>query len=235
MGTSFWLVIIAVALAAAAFAALLLSRIRVEIFASRVKDNDRITIDVRALFGLFRYHVHIPMVEFRNLTEGFLLKQNKDVSFLPGTEGPKEVHLSRERILAYYERAKLLLKNVFNLLEWMKETLSRLECIRFVWNTRVGIGNAPETAVTAGLVWGVKTSLLRFVFARICLKSTPNVQVSPQYNLHMFTTELTCKLQIRLGHVLLAGISLVPHIWKGKDSWKTWQHMISRPRLKNTS
>jgi hypothetical protein len=235
MGTSSLLILIVIALAGTVFAALLLSRIRVEISASRIKDNDRIAVEVRALFGLFRYRLHIPMVDFRNWPDGILVKQKKDISVQPGAEKPKEIHWSRERILAYYERAKLLLRNVFHLLDWMKETLSRLECTRFVWHTRVGIGDAPETAVAAGLVWGVKTSLLRFVSGRICLKTKPDVQVSPQYNLQMFTTELTCKLQIRLGHVLLAGLRLVPHIWKGKDRWKTWQHMISKPRLKSTN
>ncbi|KIL38091.1 hypothetical protein SD70_28710 [Gordoniibacillus kamchatkensis] len=229
---SLWLLVIV--LLAAAIAVVLGSRIQAELVVSRFHSNDRITVDVQGLFGLLRYRIHVPMINFRNLYDGFTFRKKTDDAVKATAEGASEVHLTRERIMAYYERIRLLTKNVFNLQDWMKQTLHRIECTHFVWSTRVGIGDAPETAVVTGLVWGVKASLLRFMFGRISLKTKPGIQVSPQYNMQTFSSELTCRLQIRVIHVLGAVMRLLPHIWKGKRDWESWQHIFSRPRLKGT-
>lgn len=231
---SLWLLLMLV-LFAAAVTALLLSRIRTEIFVSRFRFNDRITVDVRALFGLFRYRIYVPLIDFNSWLEGFTIKKKADASAKASAEGSMKLDLTRERIMSTYERYKLLLKNVYNLKEWTKASLKRLECTYFMWNTRIGVGDAPETAIATGLVWGVKSSLLGMGFGLIRLKTRPNIQVSPQYNMQTFTTELMCKLQIRLVHVLWAGLRLFPHIWKGKGDWESWQHILFPPRLKSTS
>ncbi|MFC0214284.1 DUF2953 domain-containing protein [Paenibacillus chartarius] len=222
-------VLIVIAVLAVLVAVVLISRIRVEVTAARVRENDRVSISVRALFGFVRYRLNVPMIDFRNFNEGIAIKHQSAGS--PGL--PKEFHLNRENILDMFERVRLIIKNVFNLLEWMKSTLAKLECTAFRWHTHVGIGDAPETAMTTGLVWGLQTSVAGLVFQRVCLKAAADVQVFPQYNQQVFATELAGKFQIRVWHVAAAGFKLIPHIWKAKGDWRTWSQILFQPRMKS--
>jgi hypothetical protein len=154
---------------------------------------------------------------------------------LPGDGVSDKLHINREWIMQFYDRVQIIVKNIFNLTEWTKDTLSHVECTYVRWHTRVGIGDAPETAVVTGLLWGVKSSLLSFVMSRICLKAQPDVQVVPQYNQQLFSTDLICKAQIRLGHVLMAGLRLVVRMLKGQGSLREWRQILFQPRLKGTS
>lgn len=221
--------------AAAVVTVLLMSRIHIEVDTSRVKKHDRFTVNIRALFGLFKYRVFVPMIDFRNLSDGIFIKKKTSFSAIANSDNAGELQVTRERIIEYYERARLLIKNVFDLTGWMKESLCHLECTQFRWLTRIGIGDAPETAITTGIVWGIKSSLLGFALPHIVMKTKPYVQVAPQYNLQHFSTELICKTQIRVYYAMLAGFRLLPRIWKGKGSLKSWQHILSKPRLKSTS
>jgi hypothetical protein len=117
----------------------------------------------------------------------------------------------------------------------MKDTAGHLECTQFRWQTRIGLGDAPETAITTGIVWGLKSSLLGLTLPHIDLKTKPFVQVAPQYNSQHFSTDLLCKLQIRVFYLVQAAFRLLPRIWKAKGSWKSWQHILAKPRLKSTN
>jgi hypothetical protein len=235
MGTTLLFICLLVVVLGAIVTVLLLSRVRIDFTASRVKDNDHITVIVRALFGLFRYRVHIPTIDFRNLADGIMVKHKANSNALPGAAVTDKTHIDREWVMQFYDRMQIIVKNIFNLMEWTKDTLAHVECTYVRWHTRVGIGDAPETAVVTGLLWGVKSSLLSFVMGRICLKAQPDVQVVPQYNQQLFATDLACKAQIRLGYVLKAGVRLAVRMMRGQGNLKTWQQILFRPRLKGTS
>ena len=52
----------------------LFSFIRGEFYFSRVKDNDTLSVEMRALFGLIRYRYVIPIIQFKGFTKGILIK-----------------------------------------------------------------------------------------------------------------------------------------------------------------
>lgn len=223
-------------LAAVFFMVLLLSRVHFEAAVSRIQNYDRLTMEFRALFGLVKYRWHVPLIDFVNLSDGLFVKKNSSMDAVAKVdEIISEFQLNRERIIAYYERFRLLLRNVSNLTDWLKDTMRHLECTQLQWQTRIGVGDAPETAITTGIVWSLKSSLVGFMVKSIVMKTKPVLQVFPQYNRLHFSSEFISKTQIRIFYIVVAGFRLLPRIWKAKGSWKSWQHIFSRPRLKSTS
>jgi hypothetical protein len=127
------------------------------------------------------------------------------------------------------DRLKLMVQYTFRFFDWVTGTLSHVKCIQLKWDTRVGVGEAVETAITTGMLWGVKTSLLGYAFKYIRLETKPNITVSPQFNALHFSSELTCTVKIRVFHVLQAGAMLLVRVFKVKGGFKTLQSNLFKP------
>jgi hypothetical protein len=189
-------------LLAAAACAVLLSDIRVRMHFVRTKENDSLAVEVRALYGLYRYCYDVPHIDYRGL-------YNKQKEMLwKRMEEERETHGiqhagSKPWPLAQYREMK---RNVTRFPEWMKQTLARFRCTELRWDTRFGVGDAPVTAVLTGAIWGVLATLLGFVFQYIKLDTRPDISVTPLFNRKQFHTEANVVIQIRAGAAMLAGI-----------------------------
>jgi hypothetical protein len=135
-------------------------------------------------------------------------------------------HITKEKIARFYRSSKLLMENIVGFPVWVKDSLSRVRCTQLRWETRVGIGDAPETAMTTGLLWGVKSSLLGFLFSSMQIETKPKVLVEPQYNQMQFSTEFACIVKIRVGHAMVAGLLLLFRILRVKGGLRTWQSIL---------
>jgi hypothetical protein len=212
---------------------LLMSYIHGEFYFSRVQHNDRIFLDIKALFGLIRYRFDVPVVKFKSLQKGVMVKAEAVKKGDSSLVGEGKQHINKERIVDFFNRVKLILESTFHLYGWMKQTLAKVECTKVSWQTRIGVGDAPQTAITTGIVWGFKSSLLGFVFSYIRLRTQPHIQVFPQYNSPQFSTEATFAGRIRLGYALIAGIRLVISVLKVKGGFKNWYKAMFKPKVKS--
>ena len=70
VGLAVLVVIIAVIVVLSSF-------LRGELYFSRVKDNDTLTVEMRGLFGLVGYRYVIPIIQFKGFTQGILIKSEK--------------------------------------------------------------------------------------------------------------------------------------------------------------
>ncbi len=104
----------------------------------------------------------------------------------------------------------------------MKQTLAKVECTELKWITRVGVGDAPETAITTGAIWGIKSSLLGFSIRYVKLTAKPRIDVIPQYNEKQFSTEFRFAGRIRVWFVVVAGVRLLVRAAKVKGGIRTW-------------
>jgi hypothetical protein len=115
--------------------------------------------------------------------------------------------------------------------EWLKHTLSRMECTQLNWITRVGMGDATHTAIATGAVWGLKTSSLGFIMHLVQVKSKPLIQVVPQYTAVQFSTDFNGTAGIRIIYILQAGIELVWRVMKIKGGLKAWYRVMSKTKV----
>jgi len=192
----------------------------------REKDDDKIELDVRGMYGLVRKRVSVPVIKFNSLREGIGIKTeyvNKTDNRLIADKDKK---ITKRTIKEAFDNIQELLSHCFHFHEWLLKTLRHVRCTKIYWKTRVGVGDAADTALTAGMVWGLKTSLLGFLFRFIKLDAAPELAVVPHFNEYKFFTEVTCLAKIRFYHILLAGLRLFWRIVKVKGGLKTWQRVL---------
>ena len=109
-----------------------------------------------------RYRYVIPIIQFKGFTQGILIKSEKVSQHSAKLKDETRDHITKDKVIAFYKQAKDVLVHTLNFYGWMKQTLAKVECTELKWITRVGVGDAPETAITTGAIWGIKSSLLGF-------------------------------------------------------------------------
>lgn len=215
----------------------LFSFIRGEFNFSRVKDNDTLSVEMRALFGLIRYRYVIPIIQFKGFTKGILIKSETVTKSSSELKDETKDHITKDKIINIYKEAKEVLVYTFNFYDWMKQTLAKVECTDLKWITRVGVGDAPETAITSGAIWGIKSSLLGFSIRYVKLTAKPQIDVIPQYNEKQFSTDFRCAGRIRVWFVVVSGVRLISRAAKVKGGIRTWIQIVlkTRARVKTAS
>jgi hypothetical protein len=215
----------------------LCSYMRGEFYFSRVKDNDTLSVEMRGLFGLVRYRYVIPIIQFKGFTQGILIKSEKVTQQSAKLKDETREHITKDKVITFYKETKDVLVHTLNLYGWMKMTLAKVECTELKWITRVGLGDAPETAITTGAVWGIKSSLLGFTVRYVKLIAKPRIDVIPQYNEKQFATEFRFAGRIRVWFAVTAGIRLLYRAAKIKGGIRTWiQYALkARARFKPAS
>jgi hypothetical protein len=215
----------------------LLSFIRGEFYFSRVKDNDTLSLEMRALFGIIRYRYVIPIIQFKGFTKGILIKSEIVSKTYAKLKDESKDHITKDKVIQFYKETKDVLVHTLNLYDWTKQTLAKVECTELKWITRVGVGDAPETAITTGAIWGIKSSLLGFTMRFVQVKATPRVDVIPQFNEKHFSTEVRVAARIRVWHMVFAGVRLLARAAKVKGGIRKWIQIAlkAKSRLKTAS
>lgn len=222
-----WLWVAGFAVVVALLAALVLaSRVKLDVLFSREGEDDLFRVKAVALGGLVRYKFEVSVMDW--LGTGLALKRetvnlNKDE-----LKSEQVRKINRHTLLAKYKKLQKLLKHTLGLHRWLLASMSRMHCDAVVWETQVGLGDAPETALTCGLIWSVKCSLLGYLFRYIKLHEKPTMAVKPLFNREHFETRFHCRLRIRFGMALLTGIQLLIRIIRVKGGLKVWRGVLSK-------
>ncbi|WNR42492.1 DUF2953 domain-containing protein [Paenibacillus roseipurpureus] len=226
-----WVGVAAVVIAIAVIV-VLCSFVRGEFYFSRVKDNDTLSVEVRGLFGLIRYRYVIPIIQFKGFAQGIMIKSETIRKSSNELKDETRDHITKDRVIAFYKQAKDVLVHTMNLYGWMKMTLAKVECTDLKWITRVGVGDAPETAITTGAIWGIKSSLLGFTIRYVNLVAKPRIDVIPQYNEKQFATEFRFAGRIRVWYAVTAGVRLMYRALKVKGGIRTWIQFVLKARAR---
>lgn len=202
------------------------SDIKLKIRFSRTEHDDAIETDVRALYGLIRFRYAVPIIYWQ---DGLRLKREQvnrnDKQLLKDDT----ITIDREQIERYFLKVKMVLANTARLVEWTKGVMAKTVCTDLTWITRVGVGDAADTAITTGAVWGLKSSLLGFMSRYVRLKAQPVLSVQPQFNRMLFNTEAECRLKIKAGFAIVAGFILLRRILQVKGGLSKWRKLLFKP------
>ncbi|MNI01230.1 hypothetical protein D3C73_540640 [compost metagenome] len=212
------------------FFTVILSYIRIEVYFSREKNNDQLSIQFKALFNLLRYKLVIPVIQFKDFSEGIWFKSESVNQTSAHVVRETKQNINKHWIMNFYSKARLLIENTVSLYDWLRHTLSHVQCVKLNWNTHVGAGDAPETAIATGMVWGIKSSALGFIMHYVQLKTKPHVAVVPEYNKTQFYTVLSVAVRIRVIHVLRGSFRLLWLIIKAKGGLRTWYQVWMKPK-----
>ncbi|MCS7464629.1 DUF2953 domain-containing protein [Paenibacillus doosanensis] len=202
------------------------SSIQLRFTIMRMEQDDEIILDVHTMYGLVKRKLAIPVIKFLNMEEGVKLKTEVVDKMNEQLKQDGKENITSKKVREAFENMQILLANCFQFHHWLRSTMSHLRCTRLHWKTNVGVGDAAETAMTAGMVWGLKSSLLGFLFRYIQLETRPVIQVVPQYNKVMLASEIQFLAKIRVFYVLLAMLRLLSRILKVKGGFRTWRRVL---------
>lgn len=214
---------IAAAVVLAAVALILASYIHFNFYLNRVQDQDQISIQVKALFGWIKYRYDIPLVQFVSMSEGVQVKVGEENKHMPMTDQDKETNITWDKIARSYDQFMRFLTKVNGYIKWLKQALKKVHVTEFNWYTRIGIGEAPETAMLSGTIWAIKGTVSGWMLQHVTLEKTPQLSVVPMYNRTLFSTELACITKIRTGNAIIAGLKLLARMRLVKGGFKRWQ------------
>ncbi|MFL6557812.1 MAG: DUF2953 domain-containing protein, partial [Bacillus sp. (in: firmicutes)] len=121
------------------------------------------------------------------------------------TQDDVEKHLSNgKKILHHVIGLHLIVKSFFR-----KVSIKKLD-----WDTLIGAGDAAHTGMITGAIWALKGSIIGIISHYLRLREVPKVTVTPHFQAAVIQTRLTCIIQFRIGHAILAGLKLIK-FWKG--------------------
>ncbi|CAG7611986.1 hypothetical protein PAESOLCIP111_01465 [Paenibacillus solanacearum] len=207
---------------------ILMSKVRIRASFNRQDTNDDLIVDVSALFGCIRFRYSMPVFEFKGMKEGLELKTEQVNANAGHLLGDQRKRITIDKIKSAFHDVQQLLQHCFHFHEWLKAALTHVHCDRLVWKTSIGLDDAPHTAISVGTLWGLKTSLLGYVFRYVRLETEPKLQVMPYFNQMRFEMEAVVEAYVRFAVVMKAGILLLTRIVKVKDGWKTWRDILMR-------
>ena len=75
---------------------------------------------------------------------------------------------------------------------------------RFVWVTKVGLGQPAATAVLFGALWGVKSGLVQALNHKFRFAQKPELKVIPDYQSLSLDTLFDCIFRVKLGYIIIA-------------------------------
>ena len=192
----------------------------------RQRQDDEIVLDLHTLYGLVKRRFAIPVIRFLNVQEGVHFKAEQVNKTNNELTNDNKSHITKRTIQEAFANYQVLLAHCFQFNRWFRETLRHVRCTELFWKTNVGIGDAAETAMTAGMVWGLKASLLGYVFRYIQLETKPVIQVVPQYNITTFSSEVQVLLKIRVYEIMYASLRLLLRIMKIKGGLRMWRKVL---------
>jgi len=188
--------------------------------------DDNADFEVTALYGLLRYHMKVPVVLFEN--QGVKLKAKTAGPMVGVSE--TEAEIDKNMIERFFDRMMDFLRFTRDLTGLAKHLISRVKLTELRWTTDVGTGDAVSTAMATGLAWSVKTTVTGVMSQLVRLRTNPHLAVAPHFNSTKFETALAFEAQMRLWHLLLAGIRLFGRILKVKGGIKGWLELLTKAK-----
>lgn len=139
---------------------ILFSTVECKLVVHKVDKHERVFLIIRAFYGWIRWRYEWRSIRFINMEEGFNLKQKKKENFVRTNQDKTRRKVNRETVARYIRQAKRLARHTRGIAEWVEETLDKVKCSRFIWETEIGLSDPTGTAIVTGTTWSIKTWLV---------------------------------------------------------------------------
>nr|WP_295969858.1 DUF2953 domain-containing protein [uncultured Bacillus sp.] len=192
---------------------ILLSKIKVSIYYSHAQDDDSLQVDFRALFGLIKYRLNVPLVKVDEDSSTLVI--DKKLESEGGKIKNKSItQISGEDMLKNFQDFRTLLRHIVSFHRIIRHFFKKVKVTELDWRTNIGAGDAALTGILTGALWTIKGSLIGLISEYFLLQNIPRITVQPHFQMKVTQTIFKCMLQFRIGHAMLAGIKIVK-FWKG--------------------
>lgn len=221
------------ALLAAAIVMVLFSDVRLRFRYLREGHNDEMEAEMTGLFGLVRLRRKVRTLELQPWLKGLRLRLERGGRKIRQEEGEApELHYSRNDFRRFVRQARLLVRHMNDFKEFIAGTLQHVQVHDWQWTTRLGTGDAAETGVACGAVWGLKCAAAGAVGRWVALHSVPRIHVAPVFDAPHFRTELFFLARIRIFRLIASGVMLLIRVARRKGGLAVWARVLLRKNRK---
>lgn len=200
-----------------------MTKVKVGINYFHAQDDDSLKIEFRALFGLIKYKLDVPLVKVDDNSPTIVVKEEFQKGEEEETKQKGTMQFSAEDLLNGFKDMKIFLEHVVSFHRIVRRFCQKVHIKQIEWQTVMGTGDAATTGMLTGALWAVKGSIIGIVSHYFRMQNNPNLSVHPHFQLAVTQTSFKCMLQFRIGHAMVAGIKLVK-FWKGG-----WPQFKSKP------
>ncbi|WP_036696457.1 DUF2953 domain-containing protein [Paenibacillus taiwanensis] len=207
---------------------MLMSNIEVKLLFHKSGRYERIWVGIRVWHGIIRWRYEIKSIQFKGMGEGFQLGvQHKD-NFGTGHAGSYQDNVNKQKIRRAINWVDLWKKHIYGITQWLKETLFKIKVTQFVWDTEVGAGRAPDTAILSGLTWSATTVATGLMTRYFRFIDRPHVEVVPHFNTPYFSTRVVCISRIRVSQAIGAVLVLIYRMMRVEGGLRPWRIIQSK-------
>lgn len=202
---------------------IVISHIRIELMYKREGEMDEGKLQVKALFGLLRYTVRFPKLDFEGITKGVTVdtKWNTTTTNTTTFTGKANGQINEFTLRKAQEAFIETLEKVQDFYPLVRNFCSKIVCDQFEWKTHVGTGDAAEAGILAGLVWGIKSFMVGLIGSYIRWKKPPDLDVIPDFHQFVLDTYFHSILRFRVWHAIVVMTRLRIQMRKGRE--RKWQ------------
>ncbi|WP_071393832.1 DUF2953 domain-containing protein [Bacillus tuaregi] len=196
------------------FIIIIVTKLRVIISYFHAQDDDSLKIEFKALFGLIKYKLDIPVIKIDDDSAAIVTKEKLKSGKEEKTKKEGHRKMTPDDLIKSYYDFKMLLEHVVSLHKIIRRFLKKVKIIEFEWNTLLGTGDAALTGMLTGAAWSIKGAIIGIISSYFKLQVMPQMNVQPHFQMAVTQTSFKCMLQFRIGHAMVAGIQLLK-FWKG--------------------
>lgn len=221
-----WLFVIGLLLLAALLVLFSVIRVRVWTMRSGENNDDEIEVSVSALYNLVRYTVRVPVVQLKPIVQGIALKVHSKKS--GGASKKEEYTLPEAR--RTMDKIRTLLHHMNHYKDWLAGTLHHIHVTKLHWETRVGLGGAPETALSSGVLWSMKGTVIGQISRWVKLDRSPEIIVEPVFQQSMFHMKTDVRIRVRVVRLLVSVLALAARVVRKEGGVRVWLRVLRQTR-----
>lgn len=210
----FWIILV-LSILLLLFILILFTKLTILINYYHHNDNDDLKIVFKIWFGLIKYKINVPLIKVDDNSPSLIIKSDKQMGESNEESTESDVNkITTKDIENNFSNTKKLLHHVFGLHQIVRKFLQKVTIKSLEWDTLIGVGDAAHTGMITGAIWALKGSLIGLLSHYFKLIVMPKITVTPHFQATVMQTRLSCIIQFRIGHAILAGLKLFK-FWKG--------------------
>lgn len=196
------------------FIGIMFVRVRFEVEYRRKGRDDHLRVEMTSLGGLVRYSTEVPVVDLdRHFLEP-VLKMEADIESVVSHPVEDKGLIVRIPVAVILSKLPVYMKQGMAYLNRYRSALRKLlRSIRFhhlKWSAEIGLGDPAYTGIATGLLWGINGVAYRiFVSNAGKIEQPPVFSVRPCFNGTCLRLEFHCIFDMRIGHIIIAGLKFV--------------------------
>jgi len=171
--------------------------IRIEFQYCHKRDKNQGSITFFVFGDIIRYQIKIPALSMDVSRQELWFKS------LTKTK-EEEKKITKEEVKKYMELSQQMVRRIEHFYQIISRFFKQVTFEKLQWETSIGTGDAAETGILTGVLWGAKTALIATAGKIFRWQKRPMIEIRPHFTDFVFETKFHSIIRFRIGHAILA-------------------------------